>query len=335
VDTTLRGVLPLSDRSLLDIPAIGGKAAQFAELARVPFCVGPVLVPSQAFAIPVVHSLEHFEASGAAARLRELTKDPEFLANPGRRAVGLAEIRAAILAHPLEPELHDELLAAIGARWPGLPLRFRSSSNVEDLAGFNGAGLYSSIGVEPDDVALEVDNAVRTVWASLWNDRAFAERAYYNVDQSQVAMAVLVHPGFHSERVNGVAISRDILEPEHGDRFYVNAQVGEALVTNPAPGIASDEFTYDPVRAQLVYHEHSSLSPEERVMSPAEAAFLACNLSAIHEYFRPLLDPEREKPWFAMDIEFKLIGPERTLLIKQARSYSFGQEAPSGTACRF
>jgi hypothetical protein len=335
LDTSLRGVLPLENHSLLDIPAIGGKAAQFAELARVPFCPGPVAVPEQAFAIPVVHSLEHFKASGAAAQLEALAADPEFLANPVRRAAGLAEVRAKVAAYPLDSALHDELAQGIRSRWSGRPLRFRSSSNVEDLAGFNGAGLYSSLGLEPDEIETHLDDAVRTVWASLWSDRAFAERAYYNVDQSQVAMAVLVHPGFHSERVNGVAISRDILEPMHGDRFYVNAQVGEALVTNPAPGVASDEFTYDPGRMQLVYHEHSSLSPNTRVMSQQEAALLACNLSAIHQFFRPLLDPERKNPWFAMDIEFKLMGPERVLLIKQARSYSFGQEAPSGNSCSF
>lgn len=335
VDTTARGILPLELASLSDIPAIGGKAAQFAELARVPFCAGPVAVPSQAFAIPVVHSVEHFAASGARALLHELTTDPQFLADPARRAAGLAQVRSAISEHPLDPALHAQLVSAIRERWPDSPLRFRSSSNVEDLAGFNGAGLYWSIGVEPEDVESGVDDAVRAVWASLWNDRAFAERAYYNVDQSQVAMAVLVHPGFHSERANGVAISRDILEPEHGDRFYVNAQVGEALVTNPAPGILSDEFTYDPGRMQLEYHEHSSLSPEERVMSRAEAAFLACNLRAIHDHFRPLLDPEQKNPWFAMDIEFKLLGEERSLLIKQARSYSFGQEASTGASCGF
>jgi len=282
-----------------------------------------------------VHSLEHFAESGARALLQEFTKDPEFLVDPARRAAGLAQVRSAISEHPLDPALHAELVAAIHARWPGSPLRFRSSSNVEDLAGFNGAGLYSSLGVEPEDVESGVDDAVRAVWASLWNDRAFAERAYYNVDQSQVAMAVLVHPGFHSERANGVAISRDILEPEHGDRFYVNAQVGEALVTNPAPGVASDEFTYDPGRMQLEYHEYSSLSPEGRVMSRAETAFLACNLGAIHQHFRPLLDAEQKNPWFAMDIEFKLMGEERGLLIKQARAYSFGQEAPTGTSCGF
>lgn len=66
------------------------------------------------------------------------------------------------------------------------------------------------------------------------------------------------------------------------------------------------------------------------MLSESEAGRIACNLSAIHEHFRPLLDPARENAWFAMDIEFKLIGDERSLLIKQARPYSFGSQPPSG-----
>lgn len=334
LDASVRGVVPLDTRSLADVPSIGGKAAQFAELAKVPLCAGPVSVPDHAFAIPVAHSIEHFVASGAQALLETLRADPEFSADPVRRAAGLARVRKLLESEPLDPALHEQIVNAVTERWPGQPVRFRSSSNVEDLAGFNGAGLYQSIGVDAKNLSLEVDDAVRTVWSSLWNDRAYAEREYYNVDQREVAMAVLVHPGFRSERVNGVAISRDVLEPTRGDLYYVNAQVGEALVTNPAPGVLSDEFTIDPGRYQIEYHERSSFSPESTVMSPTEASFLACNLGAIHQYFRPLLDPERKNPWFAMDIEWKLVGPERALVIKQARSYAFGQE-PIGGWCDF
>jgi hypothetical protein len=330
LDASVRGPVPLEGRSLVDLPAIGGKAAQLAMLMSVPLCPGPVSVPERPFAIPVVHSVEHLRASGAADILTSLRADPAFLADPSLRAQGLARVKQAILSYPVEPELHAQVMAAIAERWPERPLRFRSSSNVEDLAGFNGAGLYDSIGVEPEEEPAGVDDAIREVWASLWNDRAFAERDYYNVDQTQVAMAVLVHPGFHSERANGVAISRDVLEPLHSDRYYINAQVGEALVTNPAPGIRSDAFTYQAGGWQeFVFQEHSSFNAGVPVLSEAETKFLACNLAAIHRAFRPLLDPDEKNPWFAVDIEFKLMGPERSLLIKQARSYSFGASSPT------
>jgi hypothetical protein len=331
LDTTTRGVLALEQRGLRDLPAIGGKAAQVAELLRVPFCAGAISVPNRPFAIAMVHSLEHFEESGARALLDDLLTDTNFLGDPLVRARGLASVRRLITTHPVSRELLTEVEHAIGERWVAEPLRFRSSSNTEDLPGFSGAGLYSSEGLDVEDVDSGVEDAIREVWASLWLQRGFDERQHYGVDQHSVAMAVLVHPAYHSEVVNGVAVSRDALQPTRGDRFYINAQIGEALVTNPAPGIESDEITFDPNRAPYaMYHSHSSFSPLEPVMTELELRFLSCNLDALNRYFRPRLDPNRENPWFAVDIEFKLMGPERALVIKQSRSYSFGEEPPTG-----
>ena len=39
--------------------------------------------------------------------------------------------------------------------------------------------------------------------------------------------------------------------------------------------------------------------------------------------FHLLLDPEAQDPWFAVEAEFKLLGDERRLLIKQARPHAF------------
>ncbi len=74
----------------------------------------------------------------------------------------------------------------------------------------------------------------------------------------------------------------------------------------------------------------SSLTNGERVLSDDDTSQVYCSLKQIHDHFRPLVDPNHENPWFAMDIEFKFIGPDHQLIVKQARPYSFGQEAPSG-----
>jgi len=215
--------------------------------------------------------------------------------------------------------------------WPGQRVRLRSSSNTEDLPQFNGAGLYISEGADAEATDKDLANGIRAVWASLWRLRAYDEREYYNIDQSAVAMAVLIHEAFPSEKANGVAISRDILEPTRDDKFYINAQVGEALVTNPAPGVASDEFTYSLSRLPHIERKSmSSLNGGSPVLSDEESARLACSLANIHNHFRPLIDPDRKNSWFAMDIEFKFIGPNRQLVVKQARPYSFGQETPMG-----
>jgi hypothetical protein len=333
LDTSVRGVQPLSARGYGDLPFIGGKAAQMAELLRVPLCTagGSASTPDRPFAIPVVHSLEHYRESGALALLDELRQDSRFLADPLVREQGLARVRALVHDYPVDRTLLREVHDAIAARWANRALRFRSSSNTEDLPGFSGAGLYTSEGLNVDEIPGGVEAAIQTVWGSLWERRAYDEREYSGVDQYAVAMAVLVHPAYKSERANGVAISRDALQPTHSDRYYINAQVGEALVTNPAPGVESDELTYELYRSpRMVFHGHSTFTPDAPVLSEAEAGFLTCNLYQIHQYFRPILDPYQENAWFAMDIEWKLMGDERALAIKQARSYSFGDETPTG-----
>ena len=69
------------------------------------------------------------------------------------------------------------------------------------------------------------------------------------------------------------------------------------------------------------------------MLSFAEIQGLGCALDAIHRHFRPWIDAEHSNQLYAIQIEWKLIGPERRLLVKQARPYNFGNlEAP--TDCR-
>jgi hypothetical protein len=69
------------------------------------------------------------------------------------------------------------------------------------------------------------------------------------------------------------------------------------------------------------------LQPGPHVLSDPEVRELACALGAVHDWFRPKLDPNRENRWFAMEVEFKLRDGDRSLLVKQARPHSFGAEA--------
>jgi hypothetical protein len=332
LDTSVRALVDLTTTgSLESLPAVGAKAAQIGELFRLSLhgvaCPSGLPLPRAAFAVPVVHYLEHFERSGAAALLATRSADPGFAADPMRRATALAEIRTAITAMPVEPALLDMVRAEIAARFGAARVRLRSSSNTEDLPGFTGAGLYTSVSaaVGDPDPDLDVGQALRTVWASLWQPRAFDEREQALVDHTRAAMGVLIEPAFTNERANGVAVSRNVLDPIYGDAFYFNAQAGEASVTNPAPGVTSEQGTFqagDPPRIATVSRSSLTTGP---VISPAELGTLMCALGAIHDHFRGRLDPTRQNRWFAMDIEWKLLGAERQLVIKQARPFSFGR----------
>jgi len=330
LDVNTKALTDLTQVGIESLPAIGAKAAQIAELFKVSNfgsqcnAGNSFAVPEKAFAIPMHHYLTHFEASGAQAFLATVRADPLFTSDIAYRRLSLSTLQQMMLQHPVAPALLSQVESWVQTRFGNKRVRFRSSSNTEDLATFNGAGLYTSISAELDDDSRRVDDAIRTVWASLWNFRAYEERSFANVDQTRVAMGVLVHLAFRNERANGVAIARNILNPSRSDQYYVNSQAGEASVTNPAPGIITEQLVYQwpPRTPRLTYHSHSSLT-NSPVITAAEVQVLACAMSAIQNHFRPLLDPLEEDRWFTMESEFKFLGETRQFLIKQARPYPF------------
>jgi hypothetical protein len=340
-DLSARGVVSLDSVDYSAILSVGSKASGIAELYRVgelsvycPERTLPLYVPPGAFAVPFAHYMDHFQASGAAALLAELEQDPEFRADPKTHIEGLARLRQLILDYPVDQDLLSDVSRTVAERFGPAKLRFRSSSNTEDLTTFNGAGLHTSTSADIDGTTLPVDDALRTVWASLWNTRAYDEREFGHIEQSLAAMGVLVHQAWQ-EAAQGVAISRNALHATRESQYYINAQIGEASVTNPAPGVTSDEIVYTtpPYPPKAEYQARSSLSRGAAVLSFSEIQGLACALDSIHRHFRPWIDPEHTNHLYAMQIEWKLIGPERRLLVKQARPYNFGDlDAP--TDCR-
>jgi hypothetical protein len=347
-DLSMRGVVPLDETMGFEHrSAVGVKAAQLSELDRIvsekSYCTGtiPLVTPANAFAIPVAHYLDHFDESGAREMYASIESDSAFLTDPVVRGEQLAALRQKIMSHPVDDALLEEVAAEVESRFGKRRVRFRSSSNAEDLADFNGAGLYTSISGQIGNSDRSIEDAMRTVWAGLWNQRAFDERTYANIDHNSALMGILVHEAFLSEKANGVAVSRNILEPNRGDKYYVNVQAGEATVTNPAPGVSTEQLIYQwPSRTPtLNITSTSSLIDgpvllNEPVTDPfliaaygevlGETRDLVCALSSVHDHFETLLDPAEENPWFAMEIEFKLITDDRIIMVKQARPYAFG-----------
>jgi hypothetical protein len=331
LDTGVRQLVNLEDASLESIPVIGAKASQLAELYRVvhggpTVCAGAIDfdVPENGFAIPVAFFMDHFDSSGALDLFAQVRDEDDFVSDPLVRAARLAQVQDLILRHPVDEDLLSTVEGQVFARFGTRRVRFRSSSNAEDLPGFNGAGLYTSVSAEIGNPERRVDDAIRAVWASLFNPRAYDERELARVDHDQVAMGVLVHEAFPNEAANGVGVSRNVLDPIRGDIYYINSQAGEAAVTNPAPGVTTEalKFQWPPRTPLLSYQSESSLI-DGKVLSEAEAISVACSLYPIHRHFRPLLDPDASDPWFAMEIEYKLLYPSRRLIVKQARPHAF------------
>jgi len=210
-------------------------------------------------------------------------------------------------------------------------MRFRSSTNAEDLDGFTGAGLYTSNSGGPDNMN-DVLNAIRTVWASVWYFRAFEERSYRRIDHKAVGMALLAHQAFPDENATGVAITTNIFDEtgmEPG--FYVNVQYEGKSVVLPDTGVTTDEFIYHYsfTGQPIVYIGHSNLLPagKSSVLTPKQVHTLGIALEEIHSFFQQCYGTDPAKK-FAMDTEFKFDQPlgtdttaEPILMMKQARPY--------------
>lgn len=315
---------PLRDALKKAVLAFGGKAAHYSVLAKTEG------VPARkAFAIPVFYYDQFMRDNGFYQRLDALLADAAFQSDPAVRDAELAKLRKAMLDAPVNAELEADLKEKLARDYPGLSMRFRTSTNSEDLEGFPCAGCYESHTGDADDWD-DVLDAIRKTWSTVWLFRTFEERSYYGVDHKSVGMALLVHHNFPDEEANGVALTGNPydesgLEPA----FYVNVQWGgDAEVVHPPPGITSDLFLYffDQPNHPITYLSHSNLVDDgETVLTARQAYELGTALNAIHERFSSAYGPAAGNAGFyAMDVEFKFDDEgarEPKLYIKQARPY--------------
>jgi hypothetical protein len=314
----------LRDALKTAVLAFGGKASHYSILARTPGV--PI---KKAFAIPIFYYDQFMKQNGFYARAAALVADGTFSTDAAVREKKLAELRAAMLAAPLDAAFQAAVMAKLAADYPTLTMRFRTSTNSEDLDGFPCAGCYESHSGDPAK-AKSVPDAIRQAYASAWLFRTFEERSYYGIAHDAVGMALLVHHNFDQEEANGVAITANPFDESGLDpAFYVNVQAGgDAEVVHPPPGVTSDQFLYyfgEP-NQPITYVAHSNLIPGD-VLTTRQAHELGVALDAIHARFSAAYGPASgNRGYYAMDCEFKFDdeaapGAPATLYIKQARPY--------------
>ncbi len=297
--------------------AFGSKAANLAQLRKIL----PDLTPD-GFAVPFYFYDEFMKYNGFYALAEAMMADPLFQTVPATREARLATFRDQIEDLGVLPPWMDVALEEMREAFPeGTSIRARSSTNNEDLEGFNGAGLYESYTHHPHEGRFA--KTAKQVWAGLWTYRAFEEREFWRIDHLAAAMGILVHPNFADEVANGVGVTKNPFIPGTGwDGHYVNVQVGENLVTNPPPGTVPEEYTIANLGFgadyEIQYIRRSNLVPEgETVLSREQALELKDAMNILHNHFRPLYE---SPAGFAMEIEFK-IDRDGELAIKQARPW--------------
>ncbi len=307
----------LDELSHTDVESVGAKAANVADLRKML----PAGAVPDGYAIPFSLYDTFMTAHGFYDAARLIIDDPELATDAAKREAALDQLRKRIKKADLPREVAEAVTELQQRFEPGLGIRCRSSTNNEDLEGFNGAGLYDSFTHRPDEG--DLSKTVRQVWASLWNLRAFDERDFHRIDHLAAAMGVLVHPNFDDEVANGVAVTKNPFDPDWAG-FYVNVQVGESLVTNPDPDATPDELLISAIgpndEYETQYIRRSTLTTGgATVMTPEQIAELTRALEIVQRRFK-LIYRAADKPGFAMDVEFKIDVAGR-LVVKQARPW--------------
>ncbi|HKU38992.1 MAG TPA: PEP/pyruvate-binding domain-containing protein, partial [Polyangiales bacterium] len=309
------------------VQAFGAKAANYSVLVHTQ---GIPIKPG--FAIPVYYYEKFMRENGFFDRLDQMLADPAFRSDPQLRDAKLEQLRDDIKDAPVGVELETKLRAKLDKDFPNRTMRFRSSTNAEDLDGFPCAGCYDSHTGDPADWQGDMLRAIKQTWATVFSYRTFEEREYHGIDHKKVAMALLVHTNFPAEEANGVAITANPYDPSGlSPGFYVNVQTGgEAEVVAPPPGVTSDSFIYqyEYNNMPVIYLTRSNLTPNgSNVLTARQINELGKSLSLIHAAFTDAYGPGvGTNAWYAMDVEFKYDdelnpGQPATLYIKQARPY--------------
>ncbi len=317
-DLTRTQITDLDEIGFNDWKAFGVKAANLAVLRTLGFPNGTV---PDGFAVPFYFYDEFMKHNGFYEDVRRMLADPLFQSDYDIQEDMLKDLRKQIKKGE-SPAWMITALEAMHATFPeGRSLRYRSSTNNEDLPGFSGAGLYDSKTQHADETVNDgIDKSLRQVFASLWNFRAFTEREFHRIDHFAAAMGVLVHPNYSGELANGVAVSFDPISGSH-QSYYVNTQLGEDLVTNPEALSTPEEILFDLSGGYSVLARSNRVTNGRLLMSDAQMTQLREHLESIHDHFKALYDPSPLQE-FAMEIEFK-ITVDDVLAIKQARPWVF------------
>ena len=147
-DLTVTTITPLSDIDFDDWDVFGVKAANVAVLGTLGFPSGTV---PDGFAVPFYFYDEFMKHNGFYDDIEEMLADQDFQTGYDTKVDELKKLRKKIKKGDT-PQWMEDALTTMHATYPeGQSLRYRSSTNNEDLPGFNGAGLYDSKTQHPEE----------------------------------------------------------------------------------------------------------------------------------------------------------------------------------------
>ena len=160
-DLTITEITDLDDIGFDDWNAFGVKAANVAVLRTLGFPEGTV---PDGFAVPFYFYDGFMKHNEFYEDIEEMLADPDFQSDFDTQESELKKLRKKIKKGE-SPQWMIDALVAMHATFPeGQSLRYRSSTNNEDLPGFSGAGLYDSKTQKPDETEEDgIDKSLKQV----------------------------------------------------------------------------------------------------------------------------------------------------------------------------
>jgi len=324
----------LKDLRMTDLDKVGGKNASLGEMIGGLSQAG-IRVPG-GFATTALAYREFLLASGLDKRIgaRMASLDPADIESLTR---GGAEIRGWIAAAPFPPALEESIrkhYAELAAEGGDVSFAIRSSATAEDLPEASFAGQQETfLNIRGVDNVLE---AIRHVYASLYNDRAISYRVHQNFEHATVALSVAVQRMVRSDiGASGVMFTMDT-ESGFRDVVFITSSwgLGEMVVQG---AVNPDEFyVHKPMLAQgrpaivrrrlgskrekMVFAQGSSSGKSVRTVAVADAESHRFSLDdrQVLELAGYAMAVEKHygRP---MDIEWGIDGSDGRIYVLQAR----------------
>ena len=348
-------VLPLSALRKDDVATVGGKNSSLGELisqlgiagVRVP---GGFATTAEAFRDFLNHNEITEKINVAVASLN--VDDLAALANTG------AMVRALIANAPLQPALEKQIRDAYAELTKGDPdasFAVRSSATAEDLPDASFAGQQETyLNIKGIDNVLD---AVRQVFASLYNDRAISYRVHKGFAHAEVALSAGVQRMVRADTgAAGVMFTLDtesgfrdvvLITSSYGlgemvvqgavnpDEFYVS----KLCLKNNKPAVLRRSLGTKAEKMIFGAAESAGKSVETKAVAPAERERFSLTDAEVEELARYAVAIEAHYGC-PMDIEWgkegNANGGDGKLYILQARPETVkSQESKTGSLTRY
>lgn len=203
-----------------DATIYGTKSANLGEIvtANLPGVNVPI-----GFGVPFFYYVQHMKQNGLDKKVEALLADKRFKTDAAWRKAELETLKAAVIAAPIDQTSLDAIYKRVRVKLGGAGVFVRSSTNAEDLPGFNGAGLYDTV---PNVVGKKaLGEAIKTVWSSVWNLRAVDEREAFGIDHRQVFGSVMIQVGVNATAA-GVLVTKNLYDTSDSNSYTINAKHG-------------------------------------------------------------------------------------------------------------